>query len=67
MAETQCPLEITLESIKVLAPEWQTEIRLMARRQGFELASQTEPGTWFCGLNGYWWWRKGAEGRLKLG
>ena len=58
MAEPQFPLEITLESIKVLSPQWQAEIQAMAKRQGFTLGSEPEPGTWFCGLNGFWWWKK---------
>jgi hypothetical protein len=58
MAETPCPLEITLESIKVLDPKWQEEIKAIARRMGFELGSASEPGKWLPGLGGYWWWAK---------
>jgi hypothetical protein len=60
VTEASCPREITLESIRVLSPEWQAEIVAMAKRRGFELASASEPGTWFCGLNGYWWWSRTA-------
>jgi hypothetical protein len=61
MAEPQCPLELTLESIKILDPRWQAEIIAIAKRLGFELGSASEPGKWLPGLGGYFWWAKIEE------
>ncbi len=61
MAEPVCPMNISLESIRVLSEPMQKELVAMARRMKFELGSESEPGSWRCELGGYFWWAKAEE------